>query len=265
MEDNSKEQGISLSDILFIIKKRLIGIIVIVLLFVGFGVVYSFAFNKTAFQADSCLYVLYKDNTNDTTGPNISDINYGRLAPKTLTDSLLNDPNVWKKIEKVATEANNKLPEEERIEVPDYLKIGKSIGASYDDKLESLMFIITYRGATQKEVLLMINACCEGLIGISEDSRDLNGKATGPLGYFLISRAGGYEVSLDEVYVVSQSKKTIILIAGCLGVVVGIAYAFIRELTNQRIASRAALEDLTDIKVIGVIPEFVDKGGRKNG
>ncbi len=261
MEDNSKEQGISLSDILFIIKKRLIGIIVIVLLFVGFGVVYSFAFNKTAFQADSCLYVLYKDNANNT-GAEISDINYGRLAPKTLTDSLLNDPNVWKKIEKIANEDNDKLPEEERIEVPNYLKIGKSVGASYDDKLESLMFTVTYRGATQKEVLLMINACCKGLIGISEDSRN-DGVATGPLGYFLISRVD--DVLIDEVYVVSQSKKTIILIAGCLGVVVGVAYAFIRELTNQRIASRAVLEDLTDIKVIGVIPEFIDKGGRKNG
>jgi capsular polysaccharide biosynthesis protein len=55
---------------------------------------------------------------------------------------------------------------------------------------------------------------------------------------------------------VSTKLSVIVLAAALIGLVVGIAYAIIREVTNVYVISKKELETLTGFKVIGMIPEY---------
>ena len=58
----------------------------------------------------------------------------------------------------------------------------------------------------------------------------------------------------------------ILLLAGIVGVVLGIGYAFIYELVDQKVTSKKTVEEICDLKIVGLIPdlaEFNKKGGKR--
>ena len=48
-------------------------------------------------------------------------------------------------------------------------------------------------------------------------------------------------------------------IGGLLGVIVGIAYGILREMLNTRVSTKKELEIITGVKVIGMIPNYIEK------
>lgn len=81
--------------------------------------------------------------------------------------------------------------------------------------------------------------------------------------------------SLNIVQEAKQAKDTststvvISLIGVLAGLVIGCAYAIIRELTDTRVTSKAELETLTGYKVIGIVPKYdaneENEGEKDNG
>lgn len=259
MEEIREEQGLSIADIFHMIKKHIVGIIVFIVLFTGLGMGYAMFLNPISYTASSSVYVLYDSGSSGSTEA----INYGRLGPKTFSDAINSDSKIWSKIEKKAIANNELLPEDERIVVPGYKAIGKGLKATYDESLESLKFSFSFTNAKKELVAPIMNATIDVLEDITSKS-SIAGVEKDAFNYFKFSILG--DVIEDDIYTVSTSKKKIIILMAAVGVVVAACYTLIYELLDQRISSKKTIEEICDLKIIGLIPELSEaknKGGRR--
>ncbi len=261
MEEIKEEKGLSLSDLFHIIRKHLFAIIVSIVVCTGLGLGYSMFLNPVSYQASSNVYVLYSGNNSNSSSSEA--INYGRLGPKTFADALNSDSKIWLKIEKKALANNELLPEDERVEIPSYHVIGKGLKAKYDSDLTSLLFSFSYTSSNKELVAPIMNATLDVLQDITNKS-SIAGVEKDAFNYFTLSILG--DIVADDISETSTSKKKIVILALAVGVVIGAAYTLIYELLDQRITSRNTIEEICDLKIIGLIPELADprsKGGKK--
>lgn len=261
MEEIKEEKGLSLADLFHIIRKHLFAIIVSIVLCTGLGMGYAIFLNPVSYQATSNVYVLYSGSNSSSSSSEA--INYGRLGPKTFTDALNSDSKIWLKIEQKAIANNELLPEDERVEIPSYNVIGKGLSASYDSDLTSLLFSFKFTSSNKEIVAPIMNATLDVLQDITNKS-NVVGLEKDAFNYFTISFLGN--IVEDDITETSTSKKKLVIFAFAIGVVLGAAYTLIYELVDQRITSRNTIEEICDLKIIGLIPELSDprsKGGKK--
>lgn len=245
MEENNNEQGLSLLDIFNIIKRRIIGIIISVVVLMIAGLGYAILTDKTTYHATTSVYVIYDNGKADAS---TDSINYGRLASKTFAEALKDD-KMWKLIYNKANENLQKSEDTNKFEVPSYIEIGKSISASYDSDLQSLRFSFTYSSSDNSLIIPMTNAVIDVLEDLTHKEADEYKNA---FNCFNLSILG--DTVEDDIYATSKSKIKTTLIFAMIGLVVGFGYAFIAELLSQTLRSKEQLEDICDIKVIGTIP-----------
>ena len=254
MEELNEEKGLSLADLFHMLKKHIVGIIVAIIVCLGLGAGYALFLNPVSYKASTNVYVLYDNGSGNNSAESI---NYGRLAPKTFAEALTKDENIWKKIEEKA-KANNELTSE-KIEVPSYKVIGQGMSASYDTDLESLSFSFSYTSSNSYEVAPIMNATLDVLKDITNNTSEKDA-----FNFFTLSYLG--EIEDEDIITVSTSKMKILLLAGIVGVVLGIGYAFIYELVDQKVTSKKTVEEICDLKIVGLIPdlaEFNKKGGKR--
>lgn len=254
MEEEIQESGLTLLDVLRMLKRRLIGILICTFVGILAGIGYLALFSSTTYNASSSIYVFYNGSNAST-----SDVNYGRLAPKTFCDALNGDVNIWKLIKDKAEE--NNLTAESPIQVPTYSQIGNSIKATYDSNLQSLQFKVRYSSEDRSLVVPMLNATLDVLEDLTQAGEDGEKNV---FNSFTISTLD--QVSDYSVYATSTSKSKVLLVATALGIVVGLAYALIAELTSQNINNKKDLEEVSQLNIIGTIPyygENLSDGERK--
>ena len=252
MEEEIQESGLTLLDVLRMLKRRLIGILICTFVGILAGIGYLALFSSTTYHASSSIYVFYNGSNAST-----SDGNYGRLAPKTFCDAL--NVNIWKLIKDKAEE--NNLTAESPIQVPTYSQIGNSIKATYDSNLQSLQFKVRYSSEDRSLVVPMLNATLDVLEDLTQAGEDGEKNV---FNSFTISTLD--QVSDYSVYATSTSKSKVLLVATALGIVVGLAYALIAELTSQNINNKKDLEEVSQLNIIGTIPyygENLSDGERK--
>lgn len=254
MEEEIQENGLTLLDIFRMLKRRLIGILICTFVGILAGIGYLALFSSTTYSASSSIYVFYNGSTSST-----ADVNYGRLAPKTFCDALNGDVNIWNLIKQKAEE--NNLTSENPIIVPSYGRIGNSIKATYDSNLQSLQFKVRYSSEDRSLVVPMLNATLSVLEDLTETEE---GGEKNVFNSFTISILD--QVSDYSVYSTSTSKSKVLLVATAMGIVVGLAYALIAELTSQNINSKKDLEEVSQLNIIGTIPYYAEnssEGERK--
>ncbi len=247
MEENKNEQGLSLLDILNIIKRRIIGIIISIVVLMLAGLGYAILTDRTTYHATTSVYVIYDNGKADTS---TDSINYGRLASKTIAEAL-NDDKMWRLIYNKANDNLKNNEDANSFVVPSYTEIGKSLSASYDSNLQSLRFSFTYSSTDKNLIIPMTNAVIGVLKDLTQKGSDEYKDA---FNCFNISILG--DTIEDDIYETSSSKIKTTLIFAVVGLVVGFIYAFIAELLSQTLRSKEQLEDICDIKVIGIIPNI---------
>ena len=247
MKKEVQEDEINLSDIIRIFKRKALGIIICTFIGILAGIGYLALFSSTTYHASVSIYVFYNGSNSST-----SDVNYGRLAPKTFCEALNGDANIWMQIKEKAE--NNNLDAETPIDVPSYSQIGHSITATYDTELQSLQFKVYYSSADRSLVVPMLNATLNVLEDLTEIGEDEEKNVFNSFTISVLDQVDDY-----SVYATSTSKSKVLLVATALGIIAGLAYALIAELTSQKINSEEDLEYVSQLKTIGRIPDYTEK------
>lgn len=73
------------------------------------------------------------------------------------------------------------------------------------------------------------------------------------------------EFGVPNYIAISPNKKLILFISGLLGILISLAFIYLREFLSGKIGSRSQLEKLTNLPIIGVIPKIqYQKGAQIN-
>lgn len=272
MEQNKEERGLSILDIFHAVKRHIIGIFVIIFVCCGLGAGYVKFINPESYKASTHVYVSYtgeNDNASGTEG-----LNYGRLAPKTFVDALNKDDNIWVLIEEKAEEIikvddafEGTIREENFFEKTfTYKTIGKGLEASCSSDLNSYIFNFSFTHEDKTLVAPVMEATIEVLYKITDKTS--TDKRFELFRYFTVSHLGEGDFDSSDCLVVKTSSKKLLVLSAAVGFVLAAAYVFIFELLDQKITSRKAIEEICDLKIIGLIPDLEEaqnRGGRLYG
>lgn len=272
MEKNTEEKGLSILDLFHAIKKHIIAIVAIVLVCSGLGAIYVKFFNPVSYQATTIVYASYTGETGNASGT--EGLNYGRLAPKTFSDALNKDKNIWILIENRAEEiikSNDEFNEYERSETFyksfTYKTVGSGLVASYDDKdTNTFYFKLSFKHSDRSIIAPVIEATIDVLYDITDKANDNENLEL--FKYFAVSHLGEGKINNSEIGTVKTSSKKLLVLAGGVGLVLAACYVLLYELLDQKITSRKTIEELCDLKIVGLIPDLIEaqnRGGKLYG
>ena len=236
---NQEESGITLGDIWRMIKKHWVAIVICLFIGLAGGAVYAKAIKKPKYTSSGTIMVIHED-AELSEDRNMAGIVYGYITTGTVKEAVANK------------------------------MIEKGYGSTYNAKdgtidtsaLSYSATMPTYGSTTNTSLYITVSATTS-VSKMSKDLVDTVMEVTKSLcdgGDSLMSSvAKGYvniSSTASEPKDTSTSGVIITLIGTLIGVVVGAAYAIIRELTNVHVSSKMELETLTGYKVIGMIPKY---------
>ena len=255
VQDNSSEEesGITLNDIWRMIKKHWVAIVICLFVGLACGAVYAKTIKKPKYTSTGTLMIV-KENTELSEDRNMAGVVYGFISTGTVKENVANKmisigyESVYKNKDGVIdTSALTYTPS-----LPTY-------GSSTNTSIFITISATTSKAQMSKD---LVNTVMEVTKELCESD---NSKMNIAKGYVNIS---SYASDSKDT---STSTLIISLIGTLIGLVVGAAYAIIRELTNVHVASKMELETLTGYKVIGMIPKYdkdesteENKGDNKN-
>lgn len=255
VQDNSSEEesGITLNDIWRMIKKHWVAIVICLFVGLAGGAVYAKTIKKPKYTSTGTLMIV-KENTELSEDRNMAGVVYGFISTGTVKENVANKmisigyESVYKNKDGVIdTSALTYTPS-----LPTY-------GSSTNTSIFITISATTSKAQMSKD---LVNTVMEVTKELCESD---NSKMNIAKGYVNIS---SYASDSKDT---STSTLVISLIGTLIGLVVGAAYAIIRELTNVHVSSKMELETLTGYKVIGMIPKYdkdesteENKGDNKN-
>lgn len=255
VQDNSSEEesGITLNDIWRMIKKHWVAIVICLFVGLAGGAVYAKTIKKPKYTSTGTLMIV-KENTELSEDRNMAGVVYGFISTGTVKENVANKmisigyESVYKNKDGVIdTSALTYTPS-----LPTY-------GSSTNTSIFITISATTSKAQMSKD---LVNTVMEVTKELCESD---NSKMNIAKGYVNIS---SYASDSKDT---STSTLIISLIGTLIGLVVGAAYAIIRELTNVHVSSKMELETLTGYKVIGMIPKYdkdesseENKGDNKN-
>lgn len=272
MEQNKEEKGLSILDIFHAVKRHIIGIFVIIFVCCGLGAGYVKFINPVSYKIKTHVYVSYTGQNDNATGT--EGLNYGRLAPKTFVDALNKDNNIWILIEEQAEKIirsddefeGTKREENFFEEVFTYKTIGAGLVANCEGDLNSYIFSFSFTHNDKSIVAPVMEATVEVLYKIT--NKNNIDREFELFRYFTVSHLAGGAFDSEDASPVKTSSKKLLVFSGLLGIVLAAGYVFVFELLDQKITSRKAIEEICDLKIIGLIPDLEEaqnRGGRLYG
>ena len=222
------DEGISLQDLLMIIKKNLIAIIVFFVAFTAAG----FAFGKTRKPK-------YTASTTMLVSSNLEDVaittqySYSKAIADTFI-SFVKEPIVLKT---AAQELN-----------VSYETLKNNVSVKQVD--QSLIIKISYTSLSETKAIEYVNKIAENVIKTANSKNESNED-----NYPLLVGCINVLSSADSTSV-STSTMKYTLIGAALGIVFVLGYAYIAHVCNKRFSSSEEIERLLGLPVIAGIPEY---------
>ncbi|MTD38451.1 tyrosine protein kinase [Erwinia sp. CPCC 100877] len=225
------EETISLQELIGILKKR-VGLI-IVSMFLGLGTAAALTFFVLTPQYSSQAQLIVRLPQNDTT--NVNDINGNLQMINTYKDLIKSDT--------VMTEVKKRMTEQYESELSmDTLSDSVSINQSQN----SQMFSIISKGT---DPIIAQNIANQTALVFQEKAKDM--------------------LSVDKITIISEATANLqpvspnnnlnLLIGVALGLILGIALAFIFELFDKTIKDDRFLEDELGFTILGIVPNMTAK------
>lgn len=239
MEDN-EEKGMSLLDILNILKKNIVWIIVSTIVFASCSFIYASAIRKPRYSSTGRIIVQVYGTY--TTGESGYDIQTALRIVETV-GLFLKDPIV---AEEAAKRVNEKYPE-----LAEYNITTGTISSGLNVSVSETAFYIqlSFSNSHKEIVAPVVNSVIESAKYCAEsfptikDTIDQVGTASNA------SRVG-------------TSSATITAIGFFIGVIVGILIAIVRDLVDNTCRNKEEVESILNTKVIGIVPDLNGRGSR---
>jgi capsular polysaccharide biosynthesis protein len=245
------------------ITKHWIGVLAIIVVFIIGGGIYGGAIKKAKWKCTGNVLVSDDDVTDNTGTTSVTTNNISATLTwvNTISDFLEGNLVLNKVAEDLKSDGYSYSPDNTAAVAALY----SSNPRSYTSSAATSLYIdvastTSNKTLSAKVVSYVLN---EGQNIIDEDyANHLASKTTN--GCWQFKRY--YEIFFGSDYTslsatdVSTSLTVIIAAAGLIGLVVGVAYAIIREVNNVYVVSKKELENMTGLKVIGVIPDYHNEG-----
>lgn len=252
-EKESSESSVSFSQIWHMMKKHWVAIVVCTLVGLAGGVVYGRLIKKPEYEATSQVMVINSDeeeaNSADISGNlNIAKqqaaIAYGYMTTTEVREAACK--SLAAKYPDYDISDDSKKDEAMETLAKQYTVSLATVGST---STTSIFISVTSTTSDKQLSLDLANT----IVTVTRDLANGSGSVSGYLKDSLIVTEA--MTSTDS----STSNVVIALIGTLIGLVVGCAYAVIRELANTKVTSKFELEQLTGVKVIGMIPKYADE------
>ncbi len=245
-----EEKGLSLSDLLFLVKRNIILIVIITGLFTIAGAVYGLKFKKISYTATSTAIVMVDRAGNASSSAAYQDYLTASYLINTFKDFIVSE-NVVKKV----VESN---------ECKDYnLTVGGVKSAtSISTTSNSLILIIKYSCYDKQQAIDVVNQLTKSTIEVA-DSKDSEGNDVYKIlagNFVVMDNAGERNVSA------SRGASVVIVVSFLIGFIISFAIVLIKYLTDDTYTSKDDFERVYNIDVLSLIPEISEyekEGGKK--
>lgn len=235
-----EKNGLTFSDLLYIVRKHLIVIIIAIVVFTiagfGFGKYKNATSPEYVARGSMMVSVEQVDNTSNYQQYQISQY---------LKDTFV----VFVTKDVVMQEASKRILEQYKVNIsPKALKNSFTIELSGD----SLIMDLTYTSKDAKQSVAVLNVIMDSAVAVANETNE-NGNAK----YKFLSENIVILDAANENNVSKASntvKYTIIFFA--LGAVVAFLYVLIRELTNNKFKDTEEVERLLGVPVLAGVPDY---------
>jgi len=246
MEENLKtteNEGISLHDIFFLIRKNILIILIITFVITIIGGIYAIGFKDTTYStAATAMVVVPDDSGNDNKE---LDYSYALNLTHTFED--------YVKSNAVSKRVAAKLSE----------KYGMNVSTGYvrncvnvEVQQYSLIISISVSSTVSEEFTMdMANEVFDTTIYLINN--ELKTEETAPLANTLVV------VDYSEEADASKGTLIVLVLSFLIGLVLSIAFVFIKYLLNDTYTSKEDFEKSTGVNVLVMLPDPIAAGGRK--
>lgn len=232
------EKSISFSEIFLLIRKYLWHVVAIILACVILSIVAAVVMAKPKYTAKSTIMVNYVP-TGDTVADDRNALLYGLDLVATVGDFAMT--NIVQADVKASKAANS----ESKVETG--YKGGLNVAIEEGDLIITISYTTKTGGAQAVET---VNQVVDSIINVANSLQE-NGEVKYRSLYNTL-------VKVDEAdkYTESQTWPTYVLIGAVLGVVLAVAYIFVRYLLDDTVKSKSDFERITGFKAIAFIEDI---------
>ncbi|MBO0424141.1 YveK family protein [Enterococcus plantarum] len=225
------EETISLQELIGVLKKR-IGLIIISM-FLGLGVAGILTYFVITPKYSSQAQLIVRLPQNETT--NVNDINGNLQMINTYKDLIKSDTVMTEVQQRMKTEHQNDLSVEE-------LKASISVNQSQNSQMFSIVSKVT-------DPIVAQNIANQTALVFQEQAKDM----------LNVDKITIISAAIANVKPVSPNDKINLIIGLALGIMFGIALAFILELFDKTIKDDSFVEDELGFTILGVVPNMTAK------
>lgn len=261
---DQEEKSITLGQIWHMIKKHWVAAGVCALL--GFGAAFAYAkfIKSPSYQASAQLMVIADEGSTSTDNISISTkkaaIAYGYLESQDVLEKSTERLATNEKYTKTLTTTENGETKYNTLKFKEYYAV--TLSTVGNTSTTSIFLTITSTCKSEEMAIDVANCVANTAIELTNSDQYAI--------HNLLNNSLHILQEAKQAKDTSTSTVVISLIGVLAGLVVGIAYAIIRELTDTRVTSKSELESVTGYKVIGMIPKYeaikeTKKGENENG
>lgn len=254
MNEENTQEGLSLKDIFNMFKAHWIGILVSIILGAIGGGIIGLA-SPTMYEAS------FKIAIRDTSDPseNTNTLTALRLS-YSFGDYVKHDYVAQKAVEYVKDKATSNPELGLNFENLNYRHIVS--GLTSEIKNENSLFItVTYVHQDELTAKLILENVILAAKDVANESVEEGVESRSLFADRIDTIIPSSKLGLGEcasATITSKGTKTYVVLGCAVGVVIGVAYAIIRELLNNTVRDKSYIESKYKIKVIGSIPEFLE-------
>lgn len=262
-----EEKGLTISDLLFLIKRNIIMILIITLVFVILGAIYGFKIKNPTYTATTTAIVYVDTNTGDSSQSIANNYSYATYFTSTFSTFIKSNP--------VLNLASKTLQEKYNYDFSrDDLK--KSIIVTTETN--SLIITVSAKVSAKNDEYGRKAAQAIANTVMSSAIQEANKYKYDDSGNIILDKNGNpeyqYKVLAEKLVVMEEVEElsdvvyrrgatTTVLIAFLIGILISFLIVIIKYFTNDTFTSKEAYEEATGLNVLSVISAITQTGGKK--
>lgn len=266
--EKREEQGLSLSDLLFLVKRNIIMVIIVTMVFIIVGAVYGFKIKKPTYTATTTA-IVYVDTSAGGNNPTMANnFSYATYFTSTFSSFIKSNP-----VLSVTSETLKEKYSYNNI-TRDYLKSCVSVSTETNSLILTINAKVSSRDDTKGREMArhIANTVIDSAI------QEANKYKYDDNGNIILDKDGNpeyqYKVLADKLVVMEKVESnhdvtyrrgalTTILISFLIGLVLSFIIILIKYLTDDTFTSKESFEEVTGINVLSIIGKVTASGGNK--
>lgn len=251
MENEQKQEGISLKDICRVIWKNIILVAIITVVFTALGTIYAVAIAKPTYSSTSTVVVAVTQGSG--TAETTDYVNSLRVV--TTVGQLMEEDIVLEKVADDLESYLGKYPNDE--EKRDVIRsIKKMISTSYSTS--SFLVTITVTSKDPELSKRIANYTVLNLIEVCNDP-------TGNDGLAMLKNAITQTTPAQTGSFAGPNRKLYVLVSFVLGLVVSFVVVFIKEFLSSRFKTKEEVKNYLGLEIVGTFVDNKKKAQKKKG